>query len=222
MSAPYFVHIKEKNFKLAAPWHHAQWQKAPIAVLDYHMGAKPVHFPKVQARLLYDQAHLYIIFKCQDRYIKAVSTQYHGPVWEDSCVEFFFTPSNDIAKGYFNLEINCIGNLLMCHQVTRGNQVVPLPCQLLDQIEVISTLGSKAMIDEIKEPTTWELACKIPFAILGDYHDVVTPKPDTMWQFNLQKCADNSSGPHWLTHHKIDVPEPDFHRPEFFGSLVFC
>jgi len=36
---------------------------------------------------------------------------------------------------------------------------------------------------------------------------------------NLQKCADKSASPHWMTAFPVHTPKPDFHRPEFFQSL---
>ena len=47
------------------------------------------------------------------------------------------------------------------------------------------------------------------------------PTEDTLWRANVYKCADKSSHPHWLTWNRVDRVKPDFHRPEFFGTLVF-
>jgi hypothetical protein len=35
-------------------------------------------------------------------------------------------------------------------------------------------------------------------------------------------CADATSHPHWLSWSPANLSEPDFHRPEFFGTLVFA
>ena len=74
------------------------------------MGEKPAHIPKTQAKLMYDSDALYIIFRVEDKYICAVA-RHQGNVCRDSCVEFFFTPSEDIETRYFNLETNCGGLL---------------------------------------------------------------------------------------------------------------
>ena len=36
-----------------------------------------------------------------------------GSVWQDSCCEFFCSP--DEEGGYYNLESNCIGTILLCN-----------------------------------------------------------------------------------------------------------
>ena len=53
-----------------------------------------------------------MIFRVEDRYVRAVSKNYHDSVCKDSCAEFFFTPGTDISAGYFNVEINCGGVML--------------------------------------------------------------------------------------------------------------
>ena len=57
--------------------------------------------------------------------------------------------------------------------------------------------------------------------ILSTYAPVTAPGPGVAWRANFYKCADASSHPHWLTWAPVDWPQPDFHRKEFFGTLVF-
>ena len=38
---------------------------------------------------------------------------------------------------------------------------------------------------------------------------------------NFYKCGDHLQKPHFLSWNPIHVDRPDFHRPEFFGELVF-
>jgi hypothetical protein len=37
---------------------------------------------------------------------------------------------------------------------------------------------------------------------------------------NFQKCGDKTKFPHYGSWNRIDTPEPDFHRPEYFGDLI--
>ena len=68
---------------------------------------------------------------------------------------------------------------------------------------------------------SWVLEYRLPFRIMDDYTQVEYPHSGIRWRANLYKCADGSSHPHWLTWSPIEVTEIDFHRPEFFGHLVF-
>ena len=74
---------------------------------------------------------------------------------------------------------------------------------------------------EISKSTTWVVEYRLPLKILGKYAPVTKPAPGVIWYANFYKCADGSSHPHWLTWSKVDQPDPDFHRPEYFGRLVF-
>jgi hypothetical protein len=38
---------------------------------------------------------------------------------------------------------------------------------------------------------------------------------------NFYKCGDDLPEPHFLAWNMINTEEPDFHRPEFFGTLEF-
>lgn len=38
---------------------------------------------------------------------------------------------------------------------------------------------------------------------------------------NFYKCGDNTSKPHYLSWNPIGTESPDFHRPDFFGNLIF-
>ena len=95
-------------------------------------GEQPVHFPRVQAKLAYDAAALYVIFQVADRYVRATAENYQDQVCEDSCVEFFFTPGEDISHGYFNLEVNCGGTVLFHHQKGRKLMMCRYPEQTLN------------------------------------------------------------------------------------------
>ena len=38
---------------------------------------------------------------------------------------------------------------------------------------------------------------------------------------NFYKCGDETEVPHYGAWSPVETPSPDFHRPEFFGELVF-
>jgi hypothetical protein len=203
-----------------AEWDKPAWRNAEPVTLACFMGDRPSHFPNTQTRVMYDYGHLYVIFRVEDRYVKAVAQGYQSPVYLDSCVEFFFTPGTDVSQGYFNLETHCGGALLFQHQTARGKDTVRIADSDLDQIEVAHSLPS-LITDEIQEPTTWTLEYRLPLSIIAKYAPWTKPCPGAVWKANFYKCADNTSHPHWLTWSPVNRPEPDFHRPEFFGALSF-
>jgi hypothetical protein len=201
-------------------WEKHLWVDIPHLSLGFHMGDPPEHFPGVRAKLAYDLEMLYVIFQVEDRYVCARNQSYQEPVYQDSCVEFFFTPGENISEGYFNLEVNCGGTALFHHQLGRQVEDVPVSGVDFHQIQIAHTLP-KVIEEEITESITWVVEYCLPFSVLAKYAPLAQPGAGITWRANFYKCADKSSHPHWLTWSRVDLPAPDFHSPEFFGRLIF-
>jgi len=205
-----------------ADWDKVVWKNIPPISLDHFMGEKPDHFPKVQVKMAYDNNFIYLIWKVDDQYVKAVADENQGPVFRDSCVEFFFTPANSLGPKYFNLEINCGGTMLFYHQDHRDQSGTRVPVSEKDMSEIKVAHSLPRMIPvEIKEKTTWYMEYAIPFEILSNYYGLQAPKSGSIWKANFYKCADGTSHPHWLTWSPVDFPKPNFHLPQYFGELEF-
>ena len=206
--------------EINAVWDKAPWTGIKSLQLTHYMGEKPEHFPFTEAKIAYDNLAIYVIFRVKDRYVKAVTSTHQGPVYKDSCVEFFFSPDDNSTDGYFNLEMNCGGTMLFHHQVLPRTNQVHVAEEDIQLVEVAHSLPE--IVDpEIEEETTWCVEYRIPFSVLASYHDFPIPENGTSWRANLYKCADDTSHPHWLTWAPIDLPGPDFHQPDFFGTLKF-
>ena len=184
------------------------------------MGDKPAHFPDTKVILRYDDDKVYVIFNVLDKYVKAVEKNTNGKVWEDSCVEFFFSPGPDTERGYFNFEANCKGVFLL--QYHKDNRAINgfVSKEDCEQINVAYSLERNAQ-QEITEAVEWCLEYSIPFSVLNNYMEVERPAPGVNWRANFYKCADKTSHPHWLTWAPVDYARPKFHLPEFFGQLEF-
>jgi hypothetical protein len=206
--------------KLDGDWEKEVWKNVPALEIKNYMGEKPEHLPRAQAKLLYDDNNLYVIFRVEDQYVRAVATEYHGAVWEDSCAEFFFTPSTDISQGYFNIEMNAGGTMLFNHQMKPREDKVLVTETDCDQVEIFHS-QPKIIDPEITKPTTWILEYRVPFAVIEKYAPFTKPSLGVTWKANFYKCGDETSHPHWITWSVVDRPQPDFHRPEYFGTLEF-
>ncbi len=205
--------------EINADWNKTMWDETQGLHLENYMGERPEHFPKTKAKLRYDDDFIYVIFHVQDKYVKAVATETNGRVWQDSCVEFFFSPGEDVERGYFNFEANCKGVYLFQIHPSDGTKA-SFTKDEYDQI-VISHSISRDVTQESADPEIWTLEYKIPFAILSNYIEVDKPQSGVVWRANFYKCADKTSHPHWLTWAPVDHPKPNFHLPEFFGRLTF-
>jgi hypothetical protein len=219
MSAVY--HVKKVNEPVAidGTWDAGLWKNVTPLDINLYMGEKPEHQPKTQAKVLYDANAIYVTFRVEDKYVRAVAA-HQGPVCTDSCAEFFFTPGTDTAKGYFNIEMNCGGTMLFHHQIVPRVDSKDISQTDCDKMTVYHSLP-KNIDPEIKEPTTWIVQYRLPFDILENYAKIVRPAPGVVWRANFYKCADHTSHPHWLTWAKVNRPTPNFHVPECFGKLIF-
>lgn len=196
------------------------WLHLPVEMLRHHMGEAPLHRPVTRFSIFYEPDALNVLFQVDDRYVKSVTDRYQGPVYQDSCVEFFFSPSPSVDKGYFNLEINCSGAALFEFHPAYGNERLLIPEKEFKKLTVVSSMTG-LVEPEITSPVSWQVAFRLPWQVLSSYTTVTKPEPGSVWRGNFHKCADRSSHPHWLTWAPIDHPTPRFHLPCFFGFLNF-
>lgn len=219
----YKVAKTNTNFNFSDDWQQGQWSKAIALELTNHVDVRPEHFPMTRAKLLYDDKNIYVFFIVQDNYVRSVAQAHHGDVWADSCVEFFFTPGEDISEGYFNVEANCGGFILMRHQIVEGQCQKPVDVNDIDKMNIEHSMP-KIVEPEITEPTTWTLKYALGFDVIEKYASLKKPETGVKWRANFFKCAENNSHPHWLTWAFVDnsgLPEPNFHIPQYFGELQF-
>jgi hypothetical protein len=217
----YLVPRLPRGPAVGTAWTRPPWTSVTALTLDCHMGERPAHFPLVQARLACDETALHGIFRVRDRYVRAVARRHQDAVCRDSCVEFFFVPGTNIARGYFNLEINCGGIKLFHFQREPRKNPVPVAAADLATVAVAHSLPRRVE-PELRRTVLWTVSFRLPFRILGNYCPATPPRTGTVWRANFYKCADKTSHPHWLTWAPVHRPQPDFHVPEDFGTLVFA
>ncbi len=219
---PFEHHVKRsrERFPIDAHWDKPAYKGLGALIVGQHMGETPRHCPKVMAKLVWDDDSLYVIFRVEDRYVRAAARKYQDPVCRDSCVEFFFTPGSGLGLAYFNIEVNCGGTMLFWWH-PQGSDAVPVAAEDANIIEIAHTLP-KTVAPEVVEPVTWVVEYRLPFAVVRKYcAGASRPAPGVTWKANFYKCADASSHPHWLTWSFVDHPTPKFHLPQYFGALIF-
>lgn len=168
--------------------------------------------PSVSFRIARSRSHLAIIYDVRGFDLRAAALEDNGPVWEDSCCEFFVSHPSDGT--YYNFELNCIGTLLASKRRSR-NDADMFTADQLSQIRRFCTLERKE-VEKAGDIECWSAAICIPFSLIGLEADNL---PETI-RANFYKCGDKTEHMHFLSWNPIDVPSPDFHRPEFFGKLT--
>lgn len=170
--------------------------------------------PKVKFKIGHTGNEVLLKYKVLENYIRAQETVTNGDVYKDSCVEFFISFD---GKNYYNFEFNCIGTIHIGYGSGRDKRK-PVPVQLAEKIEIESSLGKKAFAEKTGL-FNWELMIRIPLESFAfDDIDSFTRLKTTG---NFYKCGDETSVPHFLTWNPIDTANPDYHRPEYFGKVVF-
>lgn len=219
----YHVHRATTTPPLTGDWQHPAWGPAETLTLTHFHARGTSHQPQVQARLLYDDAALHLLYQVHDHFVRSVCTKLQGPVCQDSCVEFFVRPGGQ--GGYFNFEINAGGTLHVsfirdAHRTAEGFA----DWHRIDEAE----LGAVAIHHslphivepELPGPLTWQVQCRIPYAFMAPYRPDAVPHPGARWKANFYKCGDLTSHPHWASWAPIHK-QLNFHVPECFAPLHF-
>jgi hypothetical protein len=216
----YKVEKLMQSIMIDAKWEKAQWRSIKPLRINKYMGEIPSFKPEVKAKLTYDDENVYFIFQVKDRFVRCVTKDTNGNVWEDSCVEFFFAPDPQYPQRYFNLEINCGGTPLMHYNLTPRKEIIKLSIDDIQEIEIAHSLP-QIVNPEIQEPITWIIEGRIPFSILRKYANITHPITCTEWRGNFYKIADQTSNPHYISWAPIESAKPDYHSPQFFGIIEF-
>ena len=170
--------------------------------------------PEVKFAVGYGADELYVHFDVREKAVLARHTESNAAVCQDSCVEFFFAPSEDV---YFNIEFSCIGTALVGKGRDRHDRE-NLPPALIKTIRRATSLGTEPFEERLQE-TQWWLTAAIPLALLD-----LSPAtlPGQTCYANFYKCGDALSTPHYLSWNPVGSPSPDCHRPECFGRVRFA
>jgi Domain of unknown function (DUF1083). len=212
----YYVSRSTNPFVIDGNWNKPEWKRIKSIEIANYMGEMPRFLPGTEVKMMYNDESLFIIFRVRDKYVRSIIREFNGPVYEDSCVEFFFSPDKNHPEEYFDLEVNCGGTPLIFYVPSTKEFTV-------EDIEKISIAHSMpATVDpEIKELVTWTIECKIPFTVLEKFSNITRPKAGVCWRGNFFKTASKSSNPHYLTWAIVESSKPNFHLPRFFGELKF-
>ena len=171
--------------------------------------------PNVKFRAAHTGDALLLHYQVTEASVRAVALADDGRVWEDACVEFFVSPEgNDF---YYNFECNCAGKLLL-HGGEAGTERPGASEEVLKSVQRWASLGTEPFEERVGE-CTWEVALVIPTSAIFR-HSIESLDGKTM-RANFYKCGDLLQTPHFLSWSPIDLPQPKFHCPEFFGEVVF-
>ena len=184
-----------------------------FAVCERNWPADAPYSPDCNGAVAYSDGHLAVMYHVRGLDLRATAMEDNGRSWEDSCCEFFI--SDPLDGTYYNFELTCIGSLLASRRKSR-EESTPLSLDDLGKVTRFSSLEHRAW-DESGTIFSWTVAMIIPFDLIGIRDGEI---PSSL-KGNFYKCGDLTAHPHFLSWNPVGTPSPDFHRPEFFGEIVF-
>lgn len=171
--------------------------------------------PETAFSIGYTEREIMLKYFITEDCFKAEQTESNQNVWEDSCVEFFISPADDDL--YYNFEFNGIGTCLLGVGTSRSDRHRADPL-IIAGIRRKSSVGPLPVAETVGK-FTWTLTLAIPLKIFF-HHKIETLKGKDI-KANFYKCGDKLTKPHYVTWNQVRTPKPDFHRPEYFGTIKF-
>lgn len=170
------------------------WSSVPAEKLT-QCSWSPGPTPEVSVQGVICNGELIIRLCCFAPVVRAVNREADSPVWEDNCLEFFF----EYEDGYINLEANANSALRASFGKDRHGRTL-----LLDTAWPVPRAECRNCGD------SWEAVFSVP--------DFYFAGRKTL-RANFYACADGIELPYYASWNPVLTPSPDFHRPEFFGTL---
>lgn len=180
--------------------HTANWKTYP-------------YVPVVAFDIARGQTDLYIHFFVRGNSLLAENAFDNSPVHRDSCVEFFMQKPGD--RQYMNFEFNCLGVCDASRRLSRLEKESLHPEEYAT-IRRSTSIKSEPFSEKLGI-SIWDLTVAIPFELMGLNPESLPSKI----KGNFYSCSDGASKPYYLSWSPIDLPEPDFHCPQFFGDIYF-
>lgn len=168
--------------------------------------------PSVAFKIAYTSQFILLEYEVSEKHLQTLYHNTNDPVYKDSCVEFFISFDEE---HYYNFEFNSIGTALVGYGGLDKDSRLRLPAELIETIEVASVIEDRKEGEEQQ----WTLTLKIPFTLF--YRNDIQNLKGVKATANFYKCGDDLPEPHFVSWNKIEVEEPNFHLPEYFGTIEF-
>jgi hypothetical protein len=191
------------------------WDRLPPLLVDHYLWLDNAYRPRVEVRLWWSRKSLYVRFRVAEKRARGRYTKFQDPVYKDSCVEFFVDMFPEKGRGYLNFEMNANGTLLAQFGPDRDHRKPLWP----EDVANMSIVSGEENWPEVGD--NWHVEYSVPFELFRKFYgeDV---RPGHRAAANFYKCGDDTPMPHYGAWSPVETPTPDFHRPEFFGELLFA
>ena len=191
---------------------HAAWDEASrVSLTRYWSGAEAPAGRHAEARLLWDDEALSVLYLCRqsEPLIVSASPQVERKtmgLWDRDVCEIFVAPDASVPEHYFEFEAAPTGEWLDVAIKWRAEgREMDWPYH--------SGMRTAARV----LPGLVAIRMRIPFAALA----ARTPRAGERWRANLFRCVGRGDERGYLAWQPTHTPVPNFHVPEKFGWLIF-
>lgn len=170
--------------------------------------------PEASFAIAHTGSDLLLKYFIKEKQVKVAHREINSPVHKDSCAEMFIGLEGE--DRYYNYEFNCLGVCSAGFGDGRHGRD-PLPEEIISKIKI------SAMVESVVETDIplvhWQLTLIFPPEAFC-FHQLTTWS-NLACKGNFYKCGDDLNDPHFITWNPVEAAQPDFHRPEYFGSISF-
>ena len=192
------------------------WKEAAPVELHASFDGRPVQRRTV-ARLLYDDANLYVAFDCEDPDVWGTLYNRDDAIYNQEVVEIFLDANAD-GKTYNELEVSPNNVIFDAYFETRRSDLEKAKAWdsgMKTAVKVRGTINNDSDKDE-----GWSVEMQIPIDRLAEVPHIPPQKGDR-WRFNLYRLE------HLVREKQVEgqafspLYQGDFHNLPRFGWLVF-
>ena len=168
--------------------------------------------PECFAQVLYvEDEGFYAKLSCKeaDPLVTYKKGDFSDDVCDDSCMEWFidFLPGNE--KGYINFE-GTAAAAMNCGVGTDRN----------DRTPINKMIGELPTLEAGRDGEFWWVEYFLSLDVIRKVFGKINLSSGAEYRGNFYKCGELTSDPSYLAWSFIDIPTPDYHRPDFFGKFI--
>ena len=201
------INYKTYKIKRLDPQKPQWWKDAEQAKVD-NFPWEGDYKPATNAWLGTDGDSLFVHMESDETNLRS-ETKGFGHVHTDSCMEFFVSAFP--SESYLNFEFNPLGAMYLAIGPNRHTREVLAIENYKDLFQVKTSTNDKG----------WSLEFQIPLSFFKRFYPDLELKTGYELKGNFYKCGDKTHKPHYGCWSPIDLLKPDFHCPDYFGTLTF-
>lgn len=201
------TYIMKKVSLSDLPLESDLWLQANEGKIElYPWDGYRTNVPVTHFYILYDETGIGVKFYTDEKKPVGKAKGMNTDVYTDSCVELFLNAGPDSNDKYLNFELSVTGFMHLGYGSNRFDR----------ELQYIDFSQLKIDTRILENDKGWEAKFFIPFSLLKNYY----PQISSRWNANLQKLCEDCEVPHLGCWNLIGTEKPDFHRPEFFGTIL--